>query len=134
MKKITTAAITAGLLLVPVAATTVTAAPVTTTAHTAAVSTSVAQTQAIREAKSYLRYTSFSRTGLIEQLEYEGYGRKISARAVDSLKVNWNKQAAKEAKSYLRYTSFSHKGLYEQLRYEGYTASQAKYGVRSVGL
>src|SRR5699024_10365859 len=34
---------------------------------------SVSQQNAVRSAESYLRFTAFSRQGLIDQLEYEGY-------------------------------------------------------------
>jgi hypothetical protein len=83
---------------------------------------------AIGAAESYLDYTAFSRSGLIEQLEYEDYKTADATFAVDYLKVDWNHQAFKSAKSYLDYTSFSLQGLIEQLQYEGFTYDQAAYG------
>lgn len=65
-----------------------------------------AMENAISEAASYLDYTAFSRSGLIEQLEYEGYKTEDATFAVDYSKVDWNKQAVASAKSYLGYTSF----------------------------
>ncbi len=87
---------------------------------------------AIDAAQSYLDYSAFSRTGLIGQLEYEGYKTADATFAVDYLKVDWNKQAAKSAESYLDYSSFSRDGLIQQLQYEGFTYEQAVYGVNKV--
>ena len=87
-----------------------------------------AMQNAIGAAESYLDYTAFSRSGLIEQLEYEGYKTEDATFAVDYLKVDWNQQAFKSAKSYLDFTSFSLQGLIEQLQYEGFTYEQAAYG------
>ena len=83
---------------------------------------------AIDSASSYLDYTAFSRTGLINQLEFEDYATADATFAVDYLKVNWNEQAFKSAKSYLDYTSFSLQGLIDQLVFEGFTYEQASYG------
>ena len=90
--------------------------------------TTAAMENAVGAAESYLGYTAFSRTGLIEQLEFEGYDTADATFAVDYLKVNWNEQAVKSAKSYLDYTSFSLSGLIEQLQFEGFTYEQAAYG------
>ena len=68
--------------------------------------TTAAMENAVAAAESYLGYTAFSRTSLIEQLEFEGYDTADATFAVDYLKVNWNEQAVKSAKSYLDYTSF----------------------------
>ena len=89
------------------------------------------QRNAKNSAKSYLRYSSFSRSGLIQQLKFEGFSTKDATYGVDVLKVNWKQQAAKSAKSYLEYSSFSKSGLYDQLIFEGFTDSQASYGVRA---
>jgi len=93
----------------------------------------LALANAKRMARQYIAYSAFSRTGLIEQLEYEGFSNSISTKAVDSLKLNWNKQAGKMAKSYLKYSAFSRDGLLEQLVYEGFTQSQAEAGLKAVG-
>ncbi len=94
----------------------------------------VAQEQAVRSAEDYLDFTAFSRTGLIGQLEFEGFSTADATLAVDSLAVDWNQQAAKSAQSYLDFTSFSHSGLVDQLVFDGFTAEQAEFGVTSVGL
>lgn len=94
---------------------------------------SLEEKNAIKTAESYLSYTSFSRSGLIEQLEYEGFSNEAATLAVDSITVDWNEQAAKEAESYLSYMSFSRSGLIKQLEFEGFTHAQAEYGVSAVG-
>jgi len=78
--------------------------------------------------------TAFSRTGLIKQLEFEGYSADDATYAVDVLNVDWNEQAAKSAQDYLDMTSFSHSGLVKQLEFEGFTPEQAEYGVNATGL
>lgn len=71
----------------------------------------VSQKNAVRKAKDYLNYTSFSRKGLIEQLEFEGFSIEDATYAIDKLNVNWKEQAIKKAKDYLDYTAFSRTGL-----------------------
>jgi len=88
---------------------------------------------ALNTALSYLSYSSFSYSGLIRQLEYEGYTYREAVYGVDNCGANWNEQAALKAQSYLDYTAFSREGLIEQLEYEGFTKTQAEYGVQVVG-
>ena len=97
-------------------------------------SMSMSQHNALGSARDYLEYTAFSRSGLIKQLEFEGYSTADATSAVDSLNTDYNAQAAKAAKDYLDYSSFSRSGLIEQLMFEGYTAEQATYGVDQTGL
>jgi hypothetical protein len=77
---------------------------------------------------------AFSRSGLIGQLEYEGFTTAEATLAVDYLNVDWNEQAWKSAESYLDFTAFSRSGLIDQLEYEGFTTEQATYGVDKTGL
>jgi UDP-N-acetylenolpyruvoylglucosamine reductase len=86
------------------------------------------QENALRTAEDYISMSGFSRSGLIEQLEFEGYRTKDAALAVDHLNVDWNKQAARSAEDYLSMSGFSRSGLIEQLEFEGYTRTQAEYG------
>jgi SOS response regulatory protein OraA/RecX len=88
---------------------------------------------AANEALSYLRSSSFSREGLIKQLEYEGFSHQEAVYGVDQSGADWNEQAALEAAAYLKSSSFSRSGLIDQLEYEGFTPQQAEYGVRAVG-
>ena len=89
----------------------------------------MSQQNAVQKAQQYLAYTSFSRLGLIQQLEYDDFSTADATYAVDSLTVDWNAQAVKKAQQYLDYTSFSRQGLLEQLVFDSFTASQAAYGV-----
>lgn len=95
---------------------------------------SVSQQQSIRSAEDYLDYTAFSRSGLISQLEFEGFSTDEATFAVDNITVDWNEQAAKSAEQYLEYSSFSRSGLISQLEFEGFTREQATYGADAVGL
>lgn len=86
-----------------------------------------------RAAESYLVLMSFSRKGLIEQLQFEGYNKDVCINAVDSMEIDWNEQAAKSAESYLELMSFSKKELIEQLQFDGFTKAQAEYAAKTVG-
>ena len=88
---------------------------------------------ALAKAKSYLDFTAFSYTGLIDQLEYEGFSTEEATYGADNCGADWNEQAAKKAKSYLEFTSFSRSGLIDQLLYDGFTQEQAEYGVTQNG-
>lgn len=87
------------------------------------------QQNAVRKAQEYLAISAFSRSGLIGQLEYEGFSTADATFAVDSITVDWNEQAVEKAQEYLSISAFSPQGLVEQLEYEGFTPSQAAYGV-----
>ena len=88
---------------------------------------------ALSTASSYLRTMAFSYSGLIDQLEYEGYTTAEATYGADNCGADWNEQAAKMAKSYINTMSFSRSGLINQLEYEGFTAEQAQYGASAVG-
>jgi colicin import membrane protein len=97
-------------------------------------SATVSQENAVAKAESYLEFTAFSKKGLIEQLEFEGFSNADAAFAVDNISVDWNEQAVKKAKSYLDFSSFSRQGLIDQLEFEGFTTEQATHGANQVGL
>ena len=88
--------------------------------------------QAISKAKSYLSIMSFSRDGLIKQLEYEGFSDSAAVYGVDNCNANWFEQAAGKAESYLEIMAFSKDGLIDQLEYDGFTYDEAVYGVDQV--
>ena len=92
----------------------------------------VSQQNAVRKAESYLKYSAFSRDGLIEQLEYEKFTNADATYGADHCGANWNEQAIKKAESYLKYSAFSRDGLIEQLEYEKFTTEQANYGVNHI--
>lgn len=93
----------------------------------------LAQQNVIRTAQSYLDYSGFSRTGLIGQLEYEGYSTEDATFGADSAGADWNAEAAESAQSYLDYSAFSREGLYDQLAYEGFSAEEIEFGLSAVG-
>ena len=110
-------------------------APETTAPETTAPdSATLSEKNAAKKALDYLAYTPFSYSGLVKQLEFEGYTHKEAVYGVDRCGADWNEQAALKAKQYLDYTSFSRDGLIAQLEYEGFTRQQAEYGVQAVGL
>ena len=117
---------------VPTVLTTTTTTVAQTTTTTVYVTNS--RTQAVKSATSYLRFMSFSRSGLIKQLEYEKFSLEDATYGVDAQNADWNAQAAKSASSYLKTMSFSRSGLIAQLVYEGFSQSQAEYGVNAIGL
>ena len=84
---------------------------------------------AVAKAESYLNSSAFSYTGLIEQLEYEGFSESEAKYGADNCGADWKSQALKKANSYLDSSAFSYSGLKEQLLYEGFTEDEAQYGV-----
>jgi hypothetical protein len=93
----------------------------------------LAQQNAIGKAQSYLDYSGFSRAGLIDQLEYEGYSTEDATFGADNAGADWNAEAAEKAASYLEYSSFSRDGLYDQLAYEGFSDAEIQFGLAAVG-
>ncbi len=94
----------------------------------------VSQANARESAESYLNTSSFSHSGLIKQLKYEGFSQQDATYGVNALNADWNEQAAKSAESYLNTSSFSRSSLITQLKYEGFSQAQAAHGANSVGL
>lgn len=92
----------------------------------------VAQEQAVRKALSYLDFSAFSKKGLIDQLEFEGFSTEDATFAVENITVSWNDQAVSKAEDYLAYSAFSKSGLVDQLEFEGFTSKQAKRAVDAI--
>lgn len=84
---------------------------------------------ALQSAKNYLSVIPFSYSGLVEQLEFEGYSYSEATYAADNCGADWYEQAVKKAEDYLEVMAFSRSGLIEQLEFEGFTYDQAVYGV-----
>lgn len=103
-------------------------------AEAAAKRGTISQQNAKSSASDYLKFTAFSRSGLINQLVFEKFSTEDATWAVDQMTIDWNDQAAKSAKDYLKFTSFSHPGLVDQLIFEGFTPEQAEYGASATGL
>lgn len=92
------------------------------------------QKNAIRQADSYLSMMAFSRSGLIEQLEFEGYSKEDATFAVDNVEVDWREQAVKSAENYNELMPMSRQGLIDQLVFEGHSREDADYAVGQIGL
>jgi hypothetical protein len=96
-------------------------------------SATLGEKNAAKSALNYLSVMPFSYSGLVKQLEFEGYTQAEAAYGVDRCGADWNEQAALKAQSYLDFSSFSRDGLIAQLEFEGFTRQQAEYGVQAVG-
>lgn len=51
-------------------------------------------------ANNYLSFTAFSKTGLFDQLKFEGYTDSEAKYAVENCGADWKEQAVKAAQSY----------------------------------
>ena len=88
--------------------------------------------RALNKAESYLQIMAFSRQGLIDQLEFDGFSYNEAVYAADACGADWYQQAALRARSYLDIMSFSRQGLIDQLEFDGFPYDQAVYGVDKV--
>ena len=104
-----------------------------TTTRSPSSSATSGEQRAVQRARSYLDTMAFSREGLIDQLEYEGFSHSEAIYGADNAGADWNEQAALKAKEYLGTMAFSRAGLIDQLEYEGFTSDQAEYGVSRCG-
>lgn len=91
------------------------------------------QKNAVSSAKNYLHFMAFSYSGLIHQLEFDGYTTEEATFAADNCDADWYAQAVASAENYLKHMSFSKQGLIDQLLYEGFTQDQAENAVTAVG-
>lgn len=82
-------------------------------------------------ARDYLAFMAFSRTGLIRQLEFEGYPTDVATLAVDQLQIDWAAEAVESAENYLEFQEFSLQGLIGQLEFEGFTPEEASHGANT---
>ena len=89
---------------------------------------------ALSTAHDYLDTMAFSRSGLIDQLKYEGYTNSEAEYAVDNCGADWDYQAVLMAEEYLDTMPFSRSRLIEQLEYEGFSYSQASAAATAAGL
>ncbi|WIG16653.1 Ltp family lipoprotein [Kocuria rosea] len=95
-------------------------------------SLTASQRNAVAKAEDYLGSMAFSRTGLIEQLEFEGFSNADATFAVDSLDTDYQVQAGKKAQEYVESMAFSRTGLIEQLGFEGFTPEHSTAAVDSM--
>ncbi|MDR7870320.1 MAG: Ltp family lipoprotein [Tissierellaceae bacterium] len=94
----------------------------------------LSQKNAVRMAETYLKTMPFSKSGLVDQLEFEGFSNEEATYAVNKISVDWKKQAVKSAEVYLDTMAFSRNGLIEQLEFEGFSNEEATYAVDEIGL
>lgn len=95
---------------------------------------SMSYSNAEKKAEEYLDFMAFSRSGLVDQLAYEGFTSSQAEYGVKHCGANWNTQAKLDAKAYIDVMVFSRSGLVEQLEFDGFTPSQAEYGVKHCGV
>ena len=105
--------------------------PKTTNVSTA----TMGEKNALLSAQNYLRAgLGFSKKGLENQLDYEGYTQSEISYAISHCGADWKQQAEISAKNYLRSgIGFSRSGLIDQLIYEGYTLEEAEHGAEKNG-
>ena len=96
-------------------------------------SATLGEKNAAKSALDYISVMAFSYSGLVRQLEFEGYTNEEAVYGVDKCGADWKEQAAKSAEEYLSIMAFSRDGLIAQLESEGFTRQQAEYGVQAVG-
>ena len=92
--------------------------------------------KAKERATSYLDGQTFSRAGLIGQLEYEGFWKGTAVQAVDALRIDWLEQAVRAAKEWM--TTEHHDGtrqdIIDILIYaKEFTQTEAEHAAAAVG-
>ena len=92
------------------------------------------QKNARLKAQQYLSFSAFSRKGLIDQLQFEGFNTLDAEYGTDAQNADWRNQAALKAAQYLQVSAFSKQGLIDQLLFEGFSLEDAEFGVSSTGL
>lgn len=88
--------------------------------------------EALSQAQGYIESGAFSHDGLVEQLEYEGYGEKNATYAADNVGADWSAEALQSAQSYVDHIGISSEHLYEMLDYEKFTPDQIDYAMQNV--
>ena len=88
---------------------------------------------AVKRASSYLNYSAFSYSTLVDKLKSEGFTQEEADYGASHCKADWSEQAAKKAQEYLDSSSYSHQELIDKLLSEGFTQEEADYGVSAVG-
>lgn len=96
-------------------------------------SETLSQKNALRSAKNYISMMGFSYTGLIQQLEFEGYPHEDAVYGADNCNADWFAEAAESAKNYINMMPMSRDELINQLEFEGFTSEQAEHGAQAVG-
>ena len=87
------------------------------------------QGNAVKKARSNLNRNGYSRSGLISQLQSEGFSLAEATYGVDSISIDWTAQSVKAAGKRLAKKPFSRSGLISQLQSEGFSVEDATYSV-----
>ena len=98
-----------------------------------AIGRAAAKDDAVSKAKSYTKYMGFSRDGLVDQLEFDGFSHEDAEYGADNCGADWNKMAVKKAESYTGFMGFSRDGLVDQLEFDQFTKEEAEYGADNCG-
>ena len=98
-----------------------------------AVSSVISGGNADEKAQELLDIMAYSYSGLIEELETEGFSHLEAVAAADNCGADWNEEAVRMAGEYLDFLFTSETELQEQLEFEGFTEEQASYGVENCG-
>lgn len=92
------------------------------------------QERARLDAKTYYESSWFSRTGMIEQLEFDGFSNEDATYGVDALGIDWGQEAIGTADSAISSEWFSRQGLIDHLVYQGFTDTEAISAVDAIGV
>lgn len=98
--------------------------------HSTKINTDERKKEALELAKSYIEASTFSKSGLIKQLEYEGYTKKEATYAANRCGADWNEEAIEFA---LKHTPCSKESLESYLSCFGFTSSQIKFALKEIG-
>lgn len=92
----------------------------------------VGEKAALDKSNDYLSIMCFSKEGLRDQLEYDGFTTEEIDYAISNQSVDWAEQALGKGKEYMNIMSFSKSGLKDQLLYDGFTDEQATHAVNKI--
>ena len=98
-----------------------------------AIEPAAAKDDAVSKAKSYISFMGFSRDGLVDQLEFDGFSHEEAEYGADNCGADWNEMAVTKAKSYTGFMGFSRDGLVNQLEFDQFTHEEAEYGADNCG-
>lgn len=85
--------------------------------------------EAAQRAKDLIELTVFSRSGLIAQLEAEGFSRRDAEAGVDSLQIDWTRAAAAYAyEHFLEFLLASDEQAVAKLQLAGFSRLEAAQG------
>jgi hypothetical protein len=93
----------------------------------------LAEKNARKSAEMYIKTVPLSYSGLISQLEFDGYSKEEATYGADQCGADWFAEATECAQNYLDTMGMSRTELYNQLEYEGFTDEQIEHALEEVG-